>query len=217
MDIINLLRRITGFVVGTETPYFYESKVEHYEKRVYPTTLERFKDFIELSPSFNTSQQIMFRRIPFNSSKEEIKNILNTPRFEIKKKLNGIPYHVLFYKELIGKHNLYSQLHLLDDQYFYSSFSINPANQQNLDHIKGLILEKYNIPPDEMLKDSLCISDQNNNKIICEIDVYFRFCYFTGNAAFLKQLNDLITQYQIKENKSILISEQEVKELIAEI
>ena len=183
-----------------DTYYYYSSREEYYKSLFREDNLKTLYKLIDknISTPIITHQKIQFRDIEFGTTISEVQKKLGPPRYKIDNSKKVENHQALFYKFKMGAYRAVTQLHFLDDFFFYGSYVFKDLNTANLKKIEAVLDSKYFSSIDSDTLTSEVVADDDNNRLFVNKGLYLTIKYVSGNRKFH---DDVIRQMQVKQDK----------------
>lgn len=185
--------------------YEQNDREDYYEQFTFPKNILQFlrwqsdtQTAIRLSPE----QNFCFRNIEFGSSKKAVYEKKGKPRYV---RLCGMfsekKHEIAFYKEMQDSNKLISQLHFIDDLFFYGCHTFRSLPRDNFPLIKKAVFEKYGIR-DFDDKNHEIITDSHKNQIRFVDNVFLNLIYLSGDERFKILIEEYAKEYSVVKRKS---------------
>lgn len=196
------------------TRYDISNRDDYYEQFTIPKSIIQFQqwreqinhaDNVEI---INSGRDFRFWRIDFGSSKKILYQKNGKPRFIRNGGLFGDKKHeIAFYKEVQNDQKLISQLHFLDDFFFYGCHTFRYLSREKFPLIKKVLAEKYELT-EGFFDTGKIIVDRNNNQIRLIDNVFLNLIYFSGDENIKSMVDHYVTHLAAvnkKQQKGILM------------
>ena len=174
------------------------SRHEYYNRIINPRNVEDM-----ISQYEHGDKKIVYTdiKIRFNGADfgDKMKGFLKThkPRHIIENLNNNrVNHSVLFYKEKMGRHNVVTQMHYVDNNLFWGTYLFsNNLDKIQVKEIEKALIEKYGIEEEVDLKNVL-ICDIDKNMIELKNDMFTSISYISGRKSVIDQLKFMVKEFK---------------------
>ena len=156
------------------------SRKDYYERLVTPKNVSFFNDLRkDQKGMLRIDIPVIFRDLHFGASPRQASPLLGEPRYVVES--SGISSRIFFYKESISNHRIITQLHFLNEEFFYACYSFRHTTPAETASIRKLLFEKYSKMNGDTAEKYDHMIDSDNNVIRVYDNVNFNIVYLWGN------------------------------------
>lgn len=187
--------------------YDISDREHYYEQFTFPKRISQFLEWkkdVQNSPLFQSGLIFKFRNVEFGASKKTVFEENGKPRYiRLGKKFGNLKHEIAFYKDLMHDHKLISQLHFIDDLFFYGCHTFRYLPREKFQLIKSMLIEKYSpLCPDVHRGGGAVLVDKLNNQIRLVDNVFLNLVYLSGEDKVEKILEKCINESSMGENNN---------------
>jgi hypothetical protein len=169
--------------------YYSLGKNEYYDRLIVPKDVSFFKTIMEADKKvLKVDMPAIFRGIKFGSSPEEAMKIFGEPRYVSEN--SGISSLVAFYKEEMSNHRVITQLHFMDNEFFYACYTFRNETEVERKAVKKILFEKYSKLNGDTAERYDHLIDTAGNIITVHDSVNFNIVYLWGNEKVKKAVSE---------------------------
>lgn len=170
----------------------YQSREDYYHNLVREDSLNRLQLVFsrQQKACINADLHIQFRDIPFESSEKWITKRMGKARFEYDNSHCIKTHKILFYRTGISHFRAISQLHFLEDRFFFAKYIFRHTDSRDLNSILSVLQRKY-FNTKQFADKISQVKDASHNTIMVEKSLHLNVGYLSGNPYFLTLITDL--------------------------
>lgn len=208
--IFQKLLHLKGFLKASH-------KSEYFESYLSPKHFTQFEDIYQNLKNTDyclTRKQIHFLELDFGASKRKTRATFGMPIY--KKRIpfvSGARYQVYFYFMRLGQYKTLSQLHFINNRFFYGHINFSSDNtlkQHDESMIKNIVYSKYTGNVEEVNQ----IIDKNNNRLYIDNNVNFTINYLCDSPEVNKLLLNMIDHSQQNPTKKKEVTQRILEEAL---
>ncbi len=180
--------KLTGYTYSKN----YQGKEDYYQNLIREDSTSRFLEvYARQTEAFtNPGLCIRFRNLPFGISAGEVVNLMGKPRYEYDNDRRITSHKIFFYRTGLSHFRAVSQLHFINDQFFYAKYSFRNYDTENLENVLSALKDKYFYTKQFTDKISQ-VKDEDKNTVMVEKSIHLGIAYLSGNPYFYQFINGL--------------------------
>lgn len=185
--------------------YDHSDREEYYEQFTFPKSILQFLKWqtdTRTAILLNPGLTVRFKNIEFGTSKKQVYEKNGKPRYL---RLGGVfaekKHEIAFYKEMFYDNKLISQLHFIDDLFFYGCHTFRSLPSDNFSLIKKTVLEKYGLRNFDD-KNYNVLTDSHKNQIRFVDNVFLNLVYLSGEERFKIFMEEYAREYSFLKKKN---------------
>ena len=196
-----------------DTYYYYSSREEYYKSIFHEADMKSLYLLVDMNVQIPviTNTKIKFREIEFGTARAEVVKILGSPRYKIINQKYSGAHQVLFYKFEMGGFRTVTQLHFLNNFFFYASYTFKDLNKTSLAKVEEVLNSKYFGNKDGKELSGLAVADTENNRLFVTKGLYLTVKYVSGNQ---KIHDDIVRLMHTRQEKNRHSERQQQESLL---
>src|SRR5438105_10901881 len=123
--------------------YYDLSRQDYYERSVYPTGINMFLLYFNYNDCRPSANSIDFKELCWGETKSNVIKHLGKPRYTFSNVIGDNTFSIIFYKEKILKDSFLSQVHFINDRFFFGCYTYKEWNPKKREGFKNIITDKY--------------------------------------------------------------------------